>query len=609
MIKPVLHVIDFETFYDDEYSLKKMTTEAYIRDPRFEVIGVSVKVAKEKPVWFSGTMEETKAFLDQFDWSSAYCLAHNTAFDAAILNWKFGIRPLFLLDSMSMAKPYHALTCGVSLDALMRVYGVGLKGTEILNAKGKHRVDFTPEQLAAYGAYCNGDVQGCHDVFKQIARDFPFDELRVIDMVLRMFTEPVLVLNMETLSDHLADVLRRKKELMDSIDHDKSIIQSNPKFADALRELGVEPPMKLSLSALKRGEQKLTYAFAKTDPEFRELLEHEDPRVQALVAARLGTKGTIEETRTKAFMGIAMRGLLPILLNYHGGHTGRLSGGDKVNLQNMPRGGKLRQSIEAPDGHTLVVGDSSNVEARIVAWLAGQMDLVDAFARGDDIYAMFASDIYGYKVTKETHPNERFVGKESILGLGFGMGWRKFKATLKAKAKVDMPDEECRRIVNLYRAKYAAIVRLWRKCHAMLGHMCSGSDKEFWLTENIYAKGNRIYLPNGMFIQYPDLEFDGDQYTYRARREIVKIYGAKVVENVVQALARIVVFKQMESLNRMVHIVLTVHDEIVACVPDDIAEVTEKLMQQEMRKVPKGFYGLPVTCETGRAKSYGKAKK
>lgn len=609
MKKPVLITCDFETYYDDEYQLKKMSTEAYIRDPRFEVIGVSVKVAKGEPQWFSGTMQETKTWLEQFDWSSAYFLAHNAMFDAAILNWKFGIRPAFILDTLSMARPFHMFTIGVSLAALMLYYDVGVKGTEVVAAKGKHRVDFTPEELADYGRYCNGDTNGCYNVFKKIGKGFPYDELRMIDMILRMFTEPVLILNTATLSAHLEDVKRRKQELMDVISHDKSVIQSGPKFAEALRSLGVEPPMKLSPSALKKGEEKMVYAFAKTDHEFRDLLEHEDPRVQALVAARLGTKGTIEETRTLAFLGIAVRGTLPIPLNYYGGHTGRASGADKINMQNMPRGGKLRESIEAPPGYKLVVGDSSNVEARIVAWLAGQTDLVEAFARGEDIYAMFASDIYGYPVNKKDHPAERFVGKESILGLGFGMGWKKFKATLKSKAKVDMPDEECKRIVNLYRAKYAAIVRLWKRLHSCLAHMCSGSYELFHIADGIYAEGNKIYLPNGMFLHYPGLEFNGNEYTYRQRRETIKVYGAKIVENIVQALARIVVFYQMYEMSQMTKVVLTVHDEIVACVADAMVDTIHAAMKEVMKKVPKGFEGLPVTCETGVDVSYGRAKK
>lgn len=609
MKKPILITCDFETYYDGEYSLSKMTTEAYIRDPRFEAIGVSVKVANGPARWFSGTKQEIKEWLDQFDWSSVYFLAHNTAFDAAILNWHFDIRPAFLLDTMSMARPYYAKTCGVSLAMLARVTKVGEKGLEVLSAKGKRRLDFTPDELEAYGKYCCNDTELTYKVFKILGKTFPYEELKIINMVLRMFTEPVLVLNTSTLSAHLADVKQRKQELMDAISHDRDTIQSSARFAQALIDLGVDPPMKPSPSALKKGEIKLTYAFAKTDPEFRALLEHEDIRVQALVAARLGTKGTIEETRTLAFLGIAVRGTLPILLNYYGAHTGRLSGGDKINLQNLTRGGKMREAIEAPPGHTLVVGDSSNVEARIVAWLAGQNDLVEAFAHGDDIYALFASDIYGFPVNKKDHPAERFVGKESILGLGFGMGWKKFKATLKSKAKVDMPEEECKRIVNLYRSKYAAIVRLWKKLHAALAHMCSGSKESFWIAEGIYAQGECIYLPNGLFIHYHDLAFDGDQYTYRNRHEVVKIYGAKVAENIVQALARIVVFYQMEKVSKLARVVLTVHDEIVAAIVDAQAEWLEQEMQRIMKEVPRGFEGLPVTCETGRSKSYGKAKK
>ena len=87
-----LITLDFETYYDREFSLSKLTTEAYVRDPRFEVIGVGVKVNGAETEWASGTHEQIKEYLDSFDWSDAMLLCHNTMFDGAILNWRFGIR-------------------------------------------------------------------------------------------------------------------------------------------------------------------------------------------------------------------------------------------------------------------------------------------------------------------------------------------------------------------------------------------------------------------------------------------------------------------------------------------------------------------------------------
>lgn len=609
MKNPKVITLDFETFYDGEYSLSKMTTEAYIRDPRFEVIGVSIKLSNGPAVWFSGTMAETKAYLSSIDWSDKYLIAHNAAFDAAILSWHFNIRPAFVIDTLSMARPLHGLTVGGSLAALAKHYDLGVKGTEVVQAKGKRRADFTPEERAAYGAYCCNDVDLTRALFLKLAKGFPYHEMRIINLLLRMYTEPVLRLDSHILEQHLIDVLRRKEELLHTVGITKAGLGSATKFCAALRQLGVSPPMKLSPAALKKGKEAWVPALAKTDAGMQALLEHPDDRVQALAAARLGTKGTLEETRTKAFIGIAVRGTLPIMLNYYGAHTGRASGGEKINLQNLPRGGALRKSIHAPMGHTLVVGDSSQIEARITAWVAGQDDLVAAFEYGEDIYASFATELYGYKVTKETAPIERQVGKVAILGLGFGMGAKKFKLTVKNLAGIDLTIEAAERAVKLYRAKYRAIAALWRKCHRALEHMTSGSDEKFYIFREIYAQGNRIYLPNGMHLTYPSLErtVDGD-YTYAQRREVKKIYGAKVVENLIQALARIIVFDQMEFLSRSYKVVLTVHDEIVMSVPDTEAEAAERRVQIVMKTAPKWASGLPITCETGRAHSYGLAK-
>ena len=93
---------------------------------------------------------------------------------------------------------------------------------------------------------------------------------------------------------------------------------------------------------------KQTFAFSKTDEGFKKLQEHPDEKVQNLVAARLGTKSTLEETRTQRFIDIGNRGSLPVPLKYYAAHTGRWGGSDNVNLQNIPRKSVLKQSIWAP---------------------------------------------------------------------------------------------------------------------------------------------------------------------------------------------------------------------------------------------------------------------
>ena len=440
-------VLDFETFYDRAFSLSKMTTEEYIRDELFEVIGVAVKVNDEETKWFSGPMRDTKKWLQQFPWDSSVAVAHNAMFDMAILNWHFDIRPKRIADTLSMLRALDGPDAGNSLAKAAERYGLGVKGDEVVNALGKGRLDFTPEELGRYGEYCINDVELTHELFRRLADGFPLLELKLIDLTIRMFTEPVLGLNTDVLNDHLADVQAKKEALMSKLNYDKADLMSNPKLAELLEFHGVDVPMKISTTTGKE-----TYAFAKNDEAFTALLEHENVQVQTIVAARLGIKSTLEETRTERFIKIAERGTLPIPLRYYAAHTGRWGGDDKVNMQNLPRKSALKKAIIPPEGYVFIDCDSSQIEARTLAWLAGQDDLVAAFDAGEDVYKIMASAIYN-KPVEEITDSERFVGKTTILGAGYGMGAAKFKAQLKTFG-VDMPLEQCEYIIRVYRETY-----------------------------------------------------------------------------------------------------------------------------------------------------------
>jgi DNA polymerase len=314
-------VIDFETLYTRDYSLSRLTTEEYIRDPQFETIGVAVQVDDGEPEWFSGTKKQIKAWLDQFDWQNSVAVAHNAAFDMAILNWHFDIRPKRIADTLSMARALDGPDAGNSLAKLAARHGAGTKGDEVINALGKRRLGFTPQELARYGAYCCNDVALTHKLFAKMAQGFPLSELRLIDLTIRMFTEPKLCLEKADLELHLEEVRRKKADLLGKSLISKDNLMSNPQLAETLRSLDVEPPMKISPTTGKE-----TYAFAKNDEEFKALLEHENPIVQAIVAARLGVKSTLEESRTERFIGISERGTLPVPLRYYAAHTGRWGG-------------------------------------------------------------------------------------------------------------------------------------------------------------------------------------------------------------------------------------------------------------------------------------------
>ena len=406
--------LDFETYYSKEYGLgaHKCTTEEYIRSEQFEVVGVSVKVDDGTTEWFSGTKENTQHFLDKFDWGNSIAVAHNAMFDMAILNWHFNIKPKRIVDTLSMSRAIHIGEVSGSLDALTTHYGLGTKGKEVLDALGKARLDFTSEDLEAYGSYCINDTELPYKLFLILAKGFPLLELQLIDLTIRMFTEPVIELDENLLSNYLREIADSKELLMEKISYDRKQLMSNPKFAELLEGLGVTPPKKISLTTGKE-----TYAFAKTDEGLKLLEDHPNIEVQNIVSARRGVKSTLEEKRTQRFVDIAQRGSLPVPLRYYAAHTGRWGGDGKINMQNLPRGSLLKKALLAPAGYQFVDYDLSQIEARVLAWLAGQLDLLQAFDRGDDVYKLMASNIYK-KSTEDITKEERFVGKQTVLGCG-----------------------------------------------------------------------------------------------------------------------------------------------------------------------------------------------
>jgi DNA polymerase I-like protein with 3'-5' exonuclease and polymerase domains len=445
--------IDFETFYSRTYSLSKMTTEEYVRGDEFQVVGVSVQVDDAEPEWFSGSDEETLQFLQKFEFEKNLALAHNAMFDAAILTWHYGIKPKGWLDTLSMGRAKHGTEVGGSLKALAEHYELGVKGTEVENALGFRREDFSSDHLARYGEYCRNDVALTYKLFAAMSDQFPREELKLIDLTIKMYSEPVLQLDKRVLSSHLRKVKTKKTNLLGTFDKDQ--LMSNPQFADILASYGVSPPMKISPTTGRE-----TYAFSKTDEGFKALLEHPDELIQSLAAARIGIKSTIEETRTERFLSIADRGALPVPLRYYAAHTGRWGGDDKLNLQNLPRTSDLKRAIIPPNGYVMLDSDSSQIEARTVAWLAGQDDLVAAFEAGEDVYKIMASAIYGKPVADVTK-DERFVGKTTILGAGYGMGPVRFRDQLKTFG-VTISEDESRHIIRTYRETYPKIPEFWK---------------------------------------------------------------------------------------------------------------------------------------------------
>jgi DNA polymerase bacteriophage-type len=618
-----LITLDFETFYDTGFSLSGLTTEEYIRSPQFQVIGVGVKVNEEDTKWHTGTKDELQSILDGYNIQDSALLCHNMLFDGAILSFIFNISPKLYIDTLCMARAIHGVNVGGSLAFLVEKYKLGQKGTEVIDAKGKRLENFSLAELDRYGGYCKNDVDLTYKLFNVLAQDFPQNEIDLIDITIRMYTEPTLEVNDAILIERLEIVKNDKQSLLAGLmnrlnchseEEVRVILASNKQFAELLTELNIPVPTKVSPATGKD-----TFALAKNDVGFIELTEHEDIFIQELCRVRLGTKSTMEESRIERFLGIGKRnaGRLPIPLKYYGAHTGRWAGLDKVNFQNLPSRDKkkkaLKNAIMAPVGYQVINCDSSQIEARVLVWIAGQDDVVQWYKEGRDVYSEFASKVYDRPITK-ADATERFVGKTCTLGLGYGTGWSKLQHTLKTSPPgADLSDAECQRLVKVYREVNDKVIELWRECDNAIADMSDWpmNKEPYYIGHHkcllVTPKG--IKLPNGLYITYPNLRLDTSEtrsrYVYKSRAGDVGIWGGSVVENVIQALARIIVGEQMIKINEKYKPVLTVHDAVVCVAPTPEVMLAKDFIVDIMSTPPSWATGLPVACEAKYGDSYG----
>jgi len=595
---------DLETFYARDYTLTRMTTAEYNLDPRFQPLMLSLKV-DDGPTEVLVGDAAIRSRLVQIDPDKTALLSHYINFDGSILFWHFGFAPKLYLCTLSMARAItHWIIGKSSLAALSTHLGLPPKGDEVVRALGKRLENFTEAELAAYADYCIRDNENCRAAFDQLRPYFTNTELQLIDLIARMFIMPQVKLNAGALAMHLAEVQTRKAEAFDRLGYvDREIFSSQPRFAAYLQSLGVEVPLKPSPT----GEGMIP-ALAKGDRAFREMCE--DPSlpmdVQVALAVRLEAKSTIEETRTQRMLTQARlrwpdgsHGHLPVPLRYYAARTGRLGGDDKLNLQNLPRGSAIRAAIEAPsDRYRLVHRDASQIEARMVAWLAQEPALLAAFAAGADVYSAYASDLYRQPVTR-SDTLRRFVGKTAILGLGYGCGADKFRHMLfigQGGVSMKVETVEAQTIVDHYRGLYPAIPRLWRFGNKVIDKILEPDDKHAPEKSHIPISygAEKVFLPNEMYLFYPGLKRETndegyDEVLYKgAHQNWVKLYGAKFIENLSQALSRIIItdIAVRVYVETGYHPYLSTHDSLDYCVPVDEVEAWDELLAAEFAVVP-----------------------
>lgn len=622
--------LDFETYYErGGYTLATLSPVEYILHPQWETLACAVAVERETP--FLLPQDQIKDFLA--DIKTPYSvITHNALFDACVLAYHYDIHPDALFCTLSMARAvlYHEIPNGrLSLKNVLKHLNLPEK-TDFVQQQmsGVHWKDLVKDpngMLMAFTGYAINDVEGCREIFWRLRKDFPVPEARVMDCVIKMATKPVLHIDPVALSDYRTLIQGRKRALLSNITlDDPTILSSNPKFADLLREYGVEPPMKASPA----NPDKQTYAFAKTDHAFTDLLEHESLEVQALVAARLGVKTTIEETRSTRLINIALcthgflgASFLPVPLKFSGAHTHRFSGDWRLNMQNLSarKSKEIRKCIVAPPGYTIVAVDASQIEARLVAWLAGQQDLLDQFRMGMDTYVAFASEIFGVEPTLVSKA-QRAVGKECILGLGFGVGHAKLYRVIQLRMReqghvIAILPEDAEDYVQTYRRKFLQIRICWYGLQTLIERMARG-QADGWEIGPCVVEGTTIMLPSGLKLFYDELHMDGRDFFYKQAQFTKKLYGAKVLENVVQALDRQHVVEaglrtedRAKALGIDGRLLLNIHDENVHCVPDDEALTLASIALEEMQRNSAWSTGLPLAAEVKMGKNFGELEE
>lgn len=400
--------LDYETHWGKDYTLSgKINTSEYVRDDRFHVHGVAIKKGNGKTLWYTG--RNIALALKEIDWSKTAMVGHNTAFDGFITSEIYGHKPAFYVDTLSMSRATRGHATRHDLDTVAKAFGHGGKVKRDALANTKDKVQLTKDEEAKLGGYAVDDVDDTYRIFWDMYPHVPDDELRLIDITMRMFCDPVLEIDIPRVKAELENELGAKAAALLRSGAQVDDLMSNDKFARLLQAAGAQLPQKISPST-----GKLTYAFAKSDLAFQELMKNGNDKVRALCEARLKVKSTIGETRANRFLEAGRDGMkLPVMLNFSGAHTHRWSGGNRMNLQNLKRGGELRRSILAPKGYVVVVADSAQIEARVLAWLAQQMDIVNAFTTKQDVYKLMASAIYNVPVEDITK-DQRFIGKLCI---------------------------------------------------------------------------------------------------------------------------------------------------------------------------------------------------
>ncbi len=588
-------VVDFETFFDkkDAYTLKVMPTPCYVRDSRFKIHGAGVCINDEEPMWITD-MEVLQDLIIRN--LPATIIGHNLLFDGLILVEVLGIprTGVTWCDTLSLARGCLSVA-DYSLEALSK--GSTAEKQKMPDHNGLRYLDTAME--TALGNYCLADVKATKALYERLVGQLPEDELRLVHLTVEMGVRARLLLDQELLNSALNEAKTERQALIDACGYDRATLASNQKFAAVLQELGVPVPTKVSARTGKD-----TFALAKSDLDFQRL-RGQYPQYQALFDAREECMSSIKISRIESFQKIAETGALPVPLAYFGADSGRWSGRGGINLQNLPRGSDLRKSIRAPDGLSLVVGDLGQIEARMLAMLAGEYDLIQTFKQNKDVYTEHAKRHFG---KDDISKDERQFAKMLVLALGYGMSWMKFAENVRkgfmGSPPINISDYEAKDAVNSYRAINSSIVRLWANCEDVIAFMAAVEPGHGESWGPLVIEHCAIRLPNGMRLRYPNLHRSDDGWRYGGNNSL---YGGKLTNHITQGCARIVMSEAwLRISDEGYSVVLSCHDELGILARAEEAKQAERALEKAMTQPPNWMPDIPLTADVHSAQRYEK---
>jgi len=627
--------LDYETFWAKDYTLSQMATTEYVTDPRFKMHMCSVQWHTEKRAHVLSPAE-LAYWCKHVNWKRTGMLAHHTAFDAFILSHHLKVKPAFYFDTLSMGRPIMPITVGGSLQRLCQAFKLaGKKGGDVLvDTQGKETL--SQPEYRRMAKYAGNDIEQTWLLFRKLLPYIPFDELRLIDLTIKMYAQPTLLIDKEAIDRVLVADIAHKDALIKALKVRKTQLTSKDQFAGLLRAAGVEPPTKVSAKkSAKAGYDVEVLAMSKQDQEFKDLIGHPKKRVRQLIEARFAVSSNQMESRCTRLSGRAHLGAQPVYLNYYGAKTGRWSGGDEVNFQNLSSkrkegGAELRASVYAPAGYKLIIADLGQIEARVNCWFSKQDDVVEAFrafdnGTGPDIYKhVAATSIYNKPIAQITTA-ERFIGKTCELALGFQAGWQRFVAMLRIGAlgpPVEITDSLGKDVHAAWRSSRPFVVGNWKKTNNLVKSAFLGKQTlEDGCVSYEGAEGKGwMHLPGGAAIRYDDIQVDEDGMSYISRFrynrtkeptiERTRLYGGILVENRTQALARSIIAEHMlhivDESRGKVRIAMSTHDEIVGVVPDAYAERALAIFNDVMTTPPVWAPTLPLAVEAHISARYDK---